>query len=108
MRPPGVDLECVIHRPVAGIEATAGKRAGVDGWTHEQILMDRFEAHAYKEGSVIEISAKRLRLQCRRRFGTTRTSGPAEGRGRPRGMGDSARQGQGSWRLGVSKPSDTA
>ena len=29
--------------------------------THEQILMDRLEAHDYKEGSVIEISAKRLR-----------------------------------------------
>src|SRR2546430_215221 len=29
--------------------------------THEQILMDRLEARDYKEGSVIEISAKRLR-----------------------------------------------
>ena len=29
--------------------------------THEQILMDRLEAHDYKEGSIIEISAKRLR-----------------------------------------------
>lgn len=28
---------------------------------HEQILMDRLEAHDYREGSVIEISAKRLR-----------------------------------------------
>jgi hypothetical protein len=61
MRAPGVDLECVIHRPVAGFEAKASKRAGIDGRTHEQILMDPLEAHAYKEGSVIEISAKRLR-----------------------------------------------
>ena len=29
--------------------------------THEQILMDRLEARDYKEGSIIEISAKRLR-----------------------------------------------
>src|SRR5881397_119803 len=43
------------------------KDAGIEGdyrvlrRTHEQILMDRLEAHDYKEGSVIEISAKRLR-----------------------------------------------
>ena len=43
------------------------KGAGIEGdyrvlqRTHEQILMDRLEAHDYKEGSVIEISAKRLR-----------------------------------------------
>lgn len=43
------------------------REAGIEGdyrilrRTHEQILMDRLEAHDYKEGSVIEISAKRLR-----------------------------------------------
>jgi integrase len=43
------------------------RRAGIQGdyrvlrRTHEQILMDRLEAHDYKEGSIIEISAKRLR-----------------------------------------------
>jgi hypothetical protein len=41
--------------------------AGIEGdyrvlrRTHERILMDRLEAHDYKEGSIIEISAKRLR-----------------------------------------------
>ena len=29
--------------------------------THEQVLMDRLEAHDYREGSIIAISAKRLR-----------------------------------------------
>jgi integrase len=43
------------------------KKLGIEGdyrtlrRTHEQILMDRLEAHDYREGSVIEISAKRLR-----------------------------------------------
>src|SRR5437667_10020447 len=43
------------------------KDAGIQGdyrvlrATHEQILMDRLEAHDYKEGSVVESSAKRLR-----------------------------------------------
>src|SRR5947209_18007734 len=43
------------------------KDAGIEGdyrvlrRTYEQILMDRLEAHHHKEGSVIEISAKRLR-----------------------------------------------
>jgi len=43
------------------------KEAGVRGdcrvfrRTHEQILMDRLDAHDYREGSIIEISAKRLR-----------------------------------------------
>jgi hypothetical protein len=45
MRAPGVDMECVIHRPVAGFEAKASKRAGIDERTHEQILMDCLEIY---------------------------------------------------------------
>lgn len=82
MRAPGVDLECIIDRPVAGFEAKASKRAGIDGRTHEQILMDRLEAHAYKGGCVIEISAKRLRHSMQtamRHYADLRTKPRSEG-----------------------------
>ena len=60
----GFALYEAIFRPVPSY---GFKDAGIEGdyrvlrRTHEQILMDRLEAHDYKEGSVIEISAKRLR-----------------------------------------------
>ena len=49
------------------LRVDAFRVAGIEGdyralrRTHEQVLMDRLEFHGHKEGSVIEIAAKRLR-----------------------------------------------
>jgi hypothetical protein len=98
------------RRGFRNLRVDAFTSAGIEGdyrvlrRTHEQILMDCLEAHDYKEGSIIEISAKRLRhsMQTAVRL----YAGPADrsrAEGSPRGVGVPNRQGQGSWRLGVGK-----
>ncbi len=88
--------------------------AGIEGdyrvlrRTHEQILMDRLEARDYKEGSVIEISAKRLRHSVQtalRQYADLRTNrgqkAAQEAWGTP-----IVKVSEGLWRLGVRKTSD--
>src|SRR6266704_2249498 len=90
------------------------KDAGIEGdyrvlrRTHEQILMDRLGARDYKEGSVIEISAKRLRHSVQtalRQYADLRTNrgqkAAQEAWGTP-----IVKVSEGLWRLGVRKTSD--